>query len=223
MRSCSNHRDLVTEEENGPRAPARLKSYDQRFNFYPSFPVERSMVLDFRAEQIHHLRIELQAHTERIKLQYNIKDPCLLPQQNKHRKKFIKRMSLLADQIEKYSMLSLAEHGSNEHGGIFNKLTTFIADMAMVNSKILNDCQRPEGTSLLELQTYLERRSSSQLPQYQGENTNEFRLLEPKRGPIEKAVKVFMPLHWLGKWFLVRPSSTRTFSPPHTTNVQAEC
>lgn len=86
----------------------------------------------------------------------------------------------------------------------------------MVNSKILNDCQLPEGTSLLELQTHLERRSPSQLPQYQSDNTNEFRLLEPKRGPMEKAVKVFMPLHWLGKWLLVRTSYTQIFlmSPP---------
>lgn len=118
IRPCSNYRDLITEEEDGPRAPARLKSYDQRFNFYPSFPVERSMMLDFRAEQIHHLRTQLQAQTERVKSQYNIQDPYILPQRNKHRKKLVKRMSLLADQIEKYSMFSLAEHGFNEHLGV---------------------------------------------------------------------------------------------------------
>lgn len=73
------------------------------------------MVLDFRAEQIHHLRTEIEAQTERIKLQYNIKDPCILPSRNKQRKKFVKRMSLLADQIEKYSMFSLAEHSSYEY------------------------------------------------------------------------------------------------------------
>lgn len=111
----SNYQNIITEQEDGPRAPARLKSYDQRFNFYPSFPVERSMVLDFRAEQIHHLRVEIQAQTERIKSQYNIKDPCVLPQRNKQRKKFVKRMSLLADQVEKYSMFNHAEHSSNEH------------------------------------------------------------------------------------------------------------
>lgn len=102
-----------------------------------------------------------------------------------------------------------------------NELTTFITDMAMVNSKILNDYEVPEGTSLLDLQTHLERRSVSQLPQYRSGNTNEFRLLEPKRGPIEKAVKVFMPLNWFGKWLLVRilvhsdildASPTRTMS-----------
>lgn len=219
MRSYSNYQDVIAEEEDGPRAPARLKSYDQRFNFYPSFPVERSMVLDFRAEQIHHLRIEIQAQTERIKSRYNVKDPCILPLRNKQRKKFVKRMSLLAEQIEKYSKFSLTERSPSEHGGTVNELTAFITDIAMVNSKILNDCQIPEGTSLLELQTHLERRSRSQLPQYQSDKTSEFRLLEPKRGPIEKAVKVFMPLHWLGQWLLVRIAFTRIFLMPPSRNM----
>lgn len=75
------------------------------------------MVLDFRAEQIHHLRIEIQAQTERIKSRYNVKDPCNLPQRNKQRKKFVKRMSLLADQIEKYSMWCLVKYSLNENEG----------------------------------------------------------------------------------------------------------
>lgn len=76
-------------------------------------------------------------------------------------------------------------------------------DTAWVNSKLVNDSQDPDGKSVFEFRTILEHRSKNQLPQYQSNNTLDFRLLEPRIGPIEKAVKVFMPLHWLGKKLLV--------------------
>lgn len=65
--------------------------------------MERSMVLDFRAEEVHYLRIEMHAQRDEIKTRYNVLDPSCLPLTNKHRKKFMKCMSLLADKIEKYS------------------------------------------------------------------------------------------------------------------------
>lgn len=83
---------------------ARLKSCDPRFNFYPTFAVERSLALDFRAEKIQFLRIDIQVHREGIKTLYNVTDPCYLPQNNKHRKKFEKLTSNLAEHVEKYSM-----------------------------------------------------------------------------------------------------------------------
>lgn len=96
----------MLEEDDGPRAIAGLKSYDSRFNFYPSFPKERSLVLDFRAAQIHHLSAAVEIQREQIKSQHKVTDPYDLSRGNKHRKKFVKRMSLLAEQIEKYSMSS---------------------------------------------------------------------------------------------------------------------
>lgn len=64
------------------------------------------MVLEYRADQIHDLRVKIQAQREKIKVLYHVADPCNLPPRNKHRKKFMKRLSFMADQIEKYSTLN---------------------------------------------------------------------------------------------------------------------
>lgn len=63
------------------------------------------MALDFRAEQIQILRTDIQVHRERIKSRHNVADPYSLPYKNRHRRKFEKRMSFLAEQVEKYSEL----------------------------------------------------------------------------------------------------------------------
>lgn len=75
--------------------------------------------------------------------------------------------------------------------------------MALFYSRFTNDSQDPEGNSLFELQTFLGKLSKTQLPQYGNDNTHDFRMLEPKRGPIERSVKVFMPLNRLGRWVVV--------------------
>lgn len=90
--------------------------------------------------------------------------------------------------------------------------TNFIhLDVAWVNAKQVNNSEEPDGKSLLELQSILQRRSGSQRPQYVSDNTLDFRLLEPRKGPIEKAVKVIMPLHFLGQWVLVSSNSDEEF------------
>lgn len=62
------------------------------------------MVLDFRAEQIFTLGNALNAHMEKLKTRYEVTDPYKLPRGNKHRRKFIKQMSRLAEKLDKYSM-----------------------------------------------------------------------------------------------------------------------
>lgn len=49
-----------SEQASGPHGLARVKDYDRRFAFYPSFSVERSLVLDFRADKISQLSTEIQ-------------------------------------------------------------------------------------------------------------------------------------------------------------------
>lgn len=49
------------EQACGPFGLAQVKNYDRRFAFYPGFAVERSLALEFRAEGISQLSMEIQA------------------------------------------------------------------------------------------------------------------------------------------------------------------
>lgn len=50
-----------SEQVSGPEGLARVKDYDRRFAFYPSFSVERSLALEFRAQRISRLSMEIKA------------------------------------------------------------------------------------------------------------------------------------------------------------------
>lgn len=50
-----------SEQASGPEGLARVKDYDRRFAFYPSFSVERSLALEFRAQRISRLSMEMRA------------------------------------------------------------------------------------------------------------------------------------------------------------------
>ncbi|KAI7774634.1 uncharacterized protein LA080_008053 [Diaporthe eres] len=52
---------------SGPEGLARVKDYDRRFAFYPSFSVERSLALEFRAQRISKLTMEIKALKEELK------------------------------------------------------------------------------------------------------------------------------------------------------------
>lgn len=91
--------------------------------------------------------------------------------------------------------------------------------MALFYSKLTNDCQDPESSSLSELQTYLATMSKGQLAQYDSDDTHDFRMLEPKRGPIDKSVKILMPLHWLGRWIVVSGSCLLLSPLPFVRNA----
>ncbi|KAG6358182.1 hypothetical protein INS49_014066 [Diaporthe citri] len=49
------------KQASGPFGLAQVKNYDRRFAFYPGFAVERSLALEFRAEGISQLSMEIQA------------------------------------------------------------------------------------------------------------------------------------------------------------------
>lgn len=51
---------MTAERASGPHGLARVKDYDRRFGFYPSFSVERSLCLEFRAQCISKLSLEIQ-------------------------------------------------------------------------------------------------------------------------------------------------------------------
>lgn len=196
---------ILVEEDAGPRGVARVKCFDQGLNFYPSFPVENSLVLDFRADQIHQLSTDIQAQRQSIMLQHDGADPCELPFTNKNRKKFMKRMSLLAEAIDKYSTLC-CDTGTlcvNLEGDNSWTDPILLLDVAWVNSKLIEEGREPDPNSVYELQTYLDRRSRGQLPQYESQNVLDFRLLKPRIGFIERAIKVVMPVKRVGRWVLV--------------------
>jgi hypothetical protein len=49
------------EQVSCPKGLARVKDYDRRFAFYPSFSVKRSLALEYRAQSILRLSLEIQA------------------------------------------------------------------------------------------------------------------------------------------------------------------
>lgn len=51
---------MSSEQASGPEGLARVKDYDRRFAFYPSFSVERSLALEYRAKCISRLSMEIQ-------------------------------------------------------------------------------------------------------------------------------------------------------------------
>ena len=55
------------EQVTGPEGLARVKDYDRRFAFYPSFSVERSLALEFRAQRISRLSTEIQTLRRELK------------------------------------------------------------------------------------------------------------------------------------------------------------
>lgn len=56
-----------SEQVSGPEGLARVKDYDRRFAFYPSFSVERSLVLEFRAQKISRLSMEIKTLRRELK------------------------------------------------------------------------------------------------------------------------------------------------------------
>lgn len=71
MISLTERRDILTsshsEHVSGPQGLARVKDYDRRFAFYPSFSVERSLALEFRAQRISRLSMEIKNLRQELK------------------------------------------------------------------------------------------------------------------------------------------------------------
>lgn len=86
------------EQACGPFGLAQVKNYDRRFAFYPGFAVERSLALEFRAEGISQLSMEIQA----LRKELDSADAGKPPNQTDGAGKLPILMSKLADSMAQY-------------------------------------------------------------------------------------------------------------------------
>lgn len=89
------------EEASGPEGLARVKNYDRGFAFYPSFSVERSLTLEFRARRISKLSMEIQALRKQSSSDTST-EPSSVPSTNTVEERLDGMMSQLADSLAQY-------------------------------------------------------------------------------------------------------------------------
>lgn len=83
-----------------------MKDYDRRFAFYPSFLVERSLALEFRAQRISKLSMEIKALKEELKPE-NVSESSNLCQPDVVGKRLEEMMSQLTDSLAQYGEHSI--------------------------------------------------------------------------------------------------------------------
>lgn len=89
------------EEASGPEGLARVKDFDRGFAFYPSFSVERSLALEFRARRISKLSMEIQALRKESSSDAS-NEPSNVPSTNTVEERLERMMSQLADSPAQY-------------------------------------------------------------------------------------------------------------------------
>lgn len=164
------------------------------------------MVLEFRVAELHVLATETQAEREnQVGIQHCRSLRVATREQRSQKVPQADGYSCRPDGKAQYVPECQLARDRNRYRYRSRLTTIHTTDAAWVNAKVVNESPYPERNCLQELHTYLGPRSKSQLPLYESTYTSDYRMLEPKRGPIEKSVKVFMPLHWFGKWLVVSP------------------
>lgn len=195
-----NSQHLLVEHVSGPIGLARVKDYDRRFAFYPSFSVERSIALEFRAEGISRLSMEIQHLRKELKPGAASKLSNPNPTDVAEEKMEV-LLSRLAESVAQYGRFNADSlyHISNTHRTTDSRAQ----DAAWVNAKIIDNTGAPEDSSLQQLRLWLDQRSSGQVDMYRDKEWHEFRMLALEKGPIEKLVKAIMPLTRIGRIILV--------------------
>lgn len=79
-----------------------------------------------------------------------------------------------------------------------------IADLALVHAKMVNAYECPQEAALKNLQDWLNMQHSARRHLYDGQKAGAFRLLGPKRGPIERFVHETLPTTRPTGFLLVR-------------------
>lgn len=82
---------ILIEEASGIRGFARIKDYDPRFNFHPALAIERSMVLDFQAQQIVCLGRKIQTIRRKIERNHLVDPRVPPPKYRTHRRRVAKQ------------------------------------------------------------------------------------------------------------------------------------
>lgn len=89
------------EQVSGPQGLARVKDYDRRFAFYPSFSVERSLALEFQAQRISRLSMEIKTLRRELKPQ-NASESSNLAPSLVSGERLEEMMSQLAESLAQY-------------------------------------------------------------------------------------------------------------------------
>lgn len=190
---------IPAEHDTGQIGLARLKSFDSRFNFYPAFPTGRSLVLDSLAGQIYRIMVGMEAQRKKIKAKHHV-EPCSLSRGKREYKRWERITTKLMRKIQEYgrtppAMLRLARADARLNP---------TADAASVNAKTVNEYECPREEALKKLQDWLNKQNNAQRHLYNGQDVDAFRMLGPKRGPIEKFVHETLPVADPTGFLLVR-------------------
>lgn len=78
-----------------------MKDYDRRFAFYPSFSVERSLALEFRAQGISRLSMEIQTLRRKLEPE-NVTESSNMAPANEARERLKGMMSRLTESLAQY-------------------------------------------------------------------------------------------------------------------------
>ncbi|KAG6356771.1 hypothetical protein INS49_014645 [Diaporthe citri] len=176
--SSTDEDDLDPERDTGQIGLARLKSFDSRFNFYPAFPTGSSLVVDSLAWDIHRIMMDMEAQRKKIKAKHHV-EPCGLRRGRQDRKKWNKMTMKLRRKMKEYNL-------------------------AFVNAKTVNEYERPREEALKNLQEWLNKQDNALRHLYNDQDADAFRMLGPKRGPIERFVHETLPAAGPTGFLLVR-------------------
>lgn len=77
-------------------------------------------------------------------------------------------------------------------------------DAASVNAKMVNEFECPREEAVKALQDWLNKQNHAHRHMYNGQDADAFRMLGPKRGPIERFVHETLPVKTATAFLLVR-------------------
>ncbi|KAJ4386814.1 hypothetical protein N0V93_009712 [Gnomoniopsis smithogilvyi] len=196
--------DTPVEEASGIRGFARIKDYDPRFNFHPALAIERSMVLDYQAQQIVGLGRKIQLIRRKIERNHLVDPRVAPPRYRVHRKRVMKR-GLKTQQDSICVMSSSNSKDLKKLQSMMEMLGKSLAqyDATLVNSKSIESSERPQKGSLEEVKLWLSERSRDQLELYKSSDPDNFRIIGSTKGPMDKLVKTIIPVTKLGAVLLV--------------------
>lgn len=151
---------------------ARLKDFDNRFNFYPAFPEGRSMALDWFAGQIIRIMGKVEAQRKKIKAKHHV-EPCALRWGDRDRQRWEKLMAKLWKKIGEYGRATVTT----------SRLVRLTlgpnADAASVNAKTINEFEYPREGAVKALQEWLNKQNNGHRHMYSGRDADAFRMLGP--------------------------------------------
>ncbi|KAL1868301.1 hypothetical protein Daus18300_006025 [Diaporthe australafricana] len=183
--------DLDPGHGTGQIGLARLKSYDNRFNFYPILSTSTSLLIESLGGQVHRIEGMMEAQRKKIKAKHHV-EPCGLKWGEPDHKRWEKLTTRLRRKKKEYHA-------------------------AWINAKTIDEYECPREETLEILRDWLNEQHNPLRHMYNGKgiDATDFRMLGPTRGPIAKFVHETLPTsrpaRLLMRPFRAQSSKTESF------------